>query len=206
MKRAFLAVWLMLVAGCWPYPRQLGLITPPFEDLAARAADRVPGTDLLYRTKDDSGALYQSVLCYAPPQFDVVQGPTGSFVWTRTAMSGFEIEFLLRPSLTSQQLKDLRQAIPANVPPPVLLVPCGIEATSLSPLAQLPVGAAVSFTYGKGQDNTDLLTVRVTAAHDQKSSLLRMIQSNVGVILRIKYRVSGTQDANEANGYLRSGT
>jgi hypothetical protein len=198
-------VLVLIAASCAPYPHQLGLITPPPTVYGPEPAQPVSGAlQPLYRVRSQGGALYPNVLCFGPAHFDVLQGPIGALVWQRSAAFGFDIEAVVEPALSGDDLQKLTQVVPPSLPPPLMFVPCPLEILRISPLAELPFDVFVSFAYARNGENTDVMLVRITAPAQYRSELVKMVSGSVGITFDVSYRISGNTELQNAALNLRS--
>jgi hypothetical protein len=199
------AVVLLIVSlsSCIPYSRQLALISPSPINYGLTPYDRISGSQQpLYRVKNRTGDIVANVACYGPLLYQPLQGPIGSLVFIRTGSTVVEIEAILRPSLSKENLA----AIEAVVPFDTVLIPCPQDVLRISPLAQLPFDAETSFASGRDGQNTDILVIRVRVGCRDESNLRRMVASAIGLSFELTYRISGSSEEESAVVQLRSGT
>lgn len=197
---------LGMMVACVPYPRQLGLLTPPPRVAVIVPVSRIgESSQPLFRVADERGRVLPSVFCFGPTRFEPIQGASGSLVWLRSAWGGSEIEALLHATLDPEEKQALENAISDSGQRPSLLIPCPLQIVRLSPLANLPVPITNSFAHGRDSQAADVLLIRLSMPLGDRDKVLRMMASTVGLAYEVTYMIQGTSDEQNALVLLRSG-
>ena len=202
MKSGLALVLIGSLACGLPYPHQLALTTPSPVVSRWLPEDRiVVSGQPLYRVKGSTGVV-AGVACYGPLRYLPVEGPIGTLVFVRSGHSVTEVEAILRPALSQEELAAIEAVVPAGT----LLFPCQQDVLRIAPLAQLPFDAETSISYGRDSQSTDLLVIRLRVAGRDEANVRGMIASAVGIVFELTYRVSGYAESHSAIVQVRSGT